>query len=297
MSAGLIKPVKQSELFDAIVRGLGVTATEDEPSRRETREANHFGTLRILLAEDNLINQKLALGVLGTQGHEVTVVANGREAVQAVSEAEFDMVLMDVQMPEMDGLEATKAIREAEQSTGRRVPVVAMTAHAMAGDREMCLNAGMDSYVSKPIRISKLMEAFESVLKDAPAGPASGSEAGSNGDSADSVVDWNQALGSVNGDEALLRDLLAAVLLEVPPLLKKIREAIHTQDAPGLHRAAHSLKGALLFLAVDGPLSRLRSLEKFGKHEDLDGAEPIFPELERDMEALIPCLQQYLRES
>ncbi|TWU59463.1 Signal transduction histidine-protein kinase BarA [Rubripirellula tenax] len=161
----LMKPIKQSELFDSITRCLGVNTVEDAHSADQfDHEEDSLGHLDILLAEDNLINQKLAVGVLSGGGHKVTIANNGREAVEKLNEHPYDIVLMDVQMPEMDGLIATQKIREAELGTGRHVPIIAMTANAMKGDRERCLEAGMDEYVPKPIRIAALKEKLQLVM-------------------------------------------------------------------------------------------------------------------------------------
>src|SRR5207244_1066163 len=135
--------------FDAIGMSLGITAPEDHEAPA-AKHAPRLPPLRILLAEDSIVNQRLAMALLGKQGHAVTVANTGKEAVRLWESGRFDVVLMDVQMPEMDGTEATAVIRIRESKTGRHVPIVAMTAHAMAGDREQCLAAGMDDYVSKP---------------------------------------------------------------------------------------------------------------------------------------------------
>ena len=119
--------------------------------------------LRILLAEDNAVNQKIACRVLEKQGYEITVAADGHQALAALDRAEFDVVLMDVQMPEMDGFETTAAIRALERETGRHLPIIAMTAHAMEGDRERCISAGMDDYVSKPLKIQELIELLQKI--------------------------------------------------------------------------------------------------------------------------------------
>jgi len=154
IAAYLIKPVSQSELLDAILRVLATKAQSADDSRLVTRHSLREArrSLRVLLAEDNAVNQKLASRLLEKQGHTVVVTSNGREAVEALGRQGFDLVMMDVQMPEMDGFEATAAIRRRENGTGVHVPIIAMTAHAMAGDRERCLAAGMDAYVSKPIK-------------------------------------------------------------------------------------------------------------------------------------------------
>ncbi len=155
----LMKPVKQSELFSTMVSTLDESRSYVERGFRigvDDKESDESRPLNILLAEDNAVNQKLAQGILGSLGHEVTVANNGAEAVAMLSIDRFDLVLMDVQMPEMDGLTATRVIRNNEQSSGGHIPIVAMTAHAMKGDREQCLDAGMDDYLTKPIRLKEL---------------------------------------------------------------------------------------------------------------------------------------------
>jgi CheY-like chemotaxis protein len=161
----LVKPVRQSELLDAICHLLGETKKESAAlvTRRSLKEAKNRA--RILLAEDNAVNRTLAIRLLEKRGYTVAVAANGREAVNALEKENFDAILMDVQMPEMDGFAATQAIREAESTTGKRIPIIAMTAHALKGDEERCMEAGMDGYVSKPIRTNELYAALEKVIK------------------------------------------------------------------------------------------------------------------------------------
>jgi CheY-like chemotaxis protein/nitrogen-specific signal transduction histidine kinase len=170
VAAYLTKPVSQPELFEAIVRVLGMSGSQPEPAALITRHTIREGKkkLRVLLAEDNVINQKLAARLLEKHGHHVTVTSNGREALAALDQDNFDVVFMDVQMPEMDGFEATAAIRAREQDTRRHLPIIAMTAHAMQGDRERCLAAGMDDYVSKPIKIQELTDLLEKFSVAAP---------------------------------------------------------------------------------------------------------------------------------
>ena len=208
----LMKPAKQSEIFDAIVQTLGVSDAEDDPAQPAVQDkVGKIGALRVLLAEDNLVNQKLAQGLLTRQGHTVLIANNGREAIDALQADKFDVVLMDVQMPEMDGFEATRAVRKAEQGTDQHQPIIAMTAHAMAGDRELCLEAGMDEYVSKPIRIAELVDKLAIVLnRDARQASDDRSR------SAATPVDWHGALEGVQGDSELLADIIAAFLEESP---------------------------------------------------------------------------------
>jgi CheY-like chemotaxis protein len=172
IAARLMKPVKQSELFDAIVTVRDSTMLEVEgPESTGIKGKASLGPLKILLAEDSVLNQRLAKALLTKEGHEVVVTGDGREAVAAFRSNRFDVILMDVQMPEMDGFEATRIIRAAAQSEDRHVPILAMTAHAMKGDRERCLEAGMDGYVAKPIRAEELFQAIEAVLSTASSLP------------------------------------------------------------------------------------------------------------------------------
>ncbi len=166
----LIKPVKQSDLRETILQVLSTQAEPGRPSKPsrtpvdKPQAAESRRSLRILLAEDGLVNQKVACGLLDRRGHQVVVANNGREAVEAFEREAFDLVLMDVMMPEMDGFEATAAIREREQATGKRIPIVAMTAHALLDDRDRCLKAGMDAYLSKPVQPQAMYEMIEGIV-------------------------------------------------------------------------------------------------------------------------------------
>jgi signal transduction histidine kinase/DNA-binding response OmpR family regulator len=168
VASHLMKPVKQSALLDAIAAAVGVAVVEDRPSKASPEtppEPAELKPLKIILAEDNAVNQKFAVRVLEKKGHAVEVAGNGREAIEAWQKGECDVILMDVQMPEMDGFEATARIREQESGADRRTPIIAMTAHAMKGDRERCLEAGMDGYVTKPIKASVMFAEIERVLQ------------------------------------------------------------------------------------------------------------------------------------
>jgi len=170
VSAYLLKPIRQSELREAIARVLGANKQEGVIpliTRYSLQDAREPGTsLRVLLAEDNAVNQRLVVRLLEKRGHRVAVAENGLEALAALKKEDFDLVLMDVQMPEMDGMEATAAIRKGEKRTGEHVAVIALTAHAMKGDREKCLAAGMDGYLTKPIRPQELDDALEACVKN-----------------------------------------------------------------------------------------------------------------------------------
>ncbi len=170
IDAYLMKPVKQSELLDAVLAALSQSlrcaegpAAHRPPTPAEGKRERP-APLRVLLAEDHPVNQKLAVRLLEKQGHTVVVAGDGKEALDALARQAFDLVLMDVQMPAMDGFEAAGRIRREEQGTGRHVPILAMTAHAMKGDRERCLEAGMDGYVAKPIQPHELYEAIDALV-------------------------------------------------------------------------------------------------------------------------------------
>ncbi len=265
-AAYLIKPIKQSELFDAIVVSLGITELVDPAATSaEGAEQRPMPQLRILLAEDSYVNQRLAEGLLTKWGHDVTVVNNGREAVSEVESGSFDLVLMDIQMPEMDGYQATSLIRKREGPTGQHIPIVAMTAHAMKGDREECLAAGMDDYVSKPIRQLELRRVVEEIIaggavdmrpataEDAPAPASPG------------TLDWNAVLESVGGDREVLQEVMAAVIEECPRYLDQVEQAIQKSDAALLRRAAHTVKGNLRFFGKTEAGDLAERLEEIGK--------------------------------
>jgi CheY-like chemotaxis protein len=174
VAAWLMKPVKQSELWNTVMDLLGAPPVWEQPAehfpaRRAARQEPPVAPtrpLRILLAEDNAINQRLAVRLLEKQGHTVAVAGNGKEALAALEGQPFDLILMDVQMPQMDGLEAAAHIREQEKGSGKHIPIIAMTAQAMKGDREQCLEAGMDGYVCKPIQPAQLWQAMAELLHE-----------------------------------------------------------------------------------------------------------------------------------
>jgi CheY-like chemotaxis protein len=165
----LIKPVLQADLLQALLQVLAAQEGVAKPTAvitRHTLREGHF-PLRILLAEDNVVNQRLACRLLENHGHIAVVAANGVEVLETLERQSFDLILMDAQMPRMDGFEATAAIRRLEQATRAHIPIIAMTAHAMVGDRQRCLEAGMDGYIAKPVHAQELFETIETVLAHA----------------------------------------------------------------------------------------------------------------------------------
>ncbi len=296
----LLKPVKQSELFDAIAAALGMAAEPAAPAAEEAPA--EVLPLKILLAEDSLVNQRLAVGLLERHNHQITVANNGQEALDALAREAFDLVLMDVQMPELDGLEATRRIRRREQQHGNgRVPIIAMTAHALKGDRERCLEAGMDEYVSKPIRERQLLAAMCAVLGDKGSEfRVSGSELAAQRETCSpaletSVIDWNAALETCGGDHALLRDIVEAFLEEQPRRLAEIRRGIEQYDFELLNRAAHTVKGSMRYFSAQGVHDRALALEQLGASHSVAGADLEVRLLEQELEKLLPHLVDYVQ--
>jgi two-component system sensor histidine kinase/response regulator len=273
----LLKPVKLSELLDAILTGLHPAAAAAAPAAPAAAPAP-ARQLRVLLAEDNPVNQKLAVTLLQKQGHAVTVAGNGKEALAALERDPFDVVLMDVQMPEMDGFQATAVLRERERQTGRHVPVVAMTAYAMKGDREKCLEAGMDAYLAKPIQPGELLRVLAG-LEPAPA------------DGADAPFDVARAREQVGGDEHLLAELAALFCRESPRWLAEVRAAVAAGDAAGLRRFAHTLKGSAGTFGACAVSTVAQRLETMGQTGDLVGGDAACAELAAAMERLRPALE------
>ncbi|HKD02772.1 MAG TPA: response regulator [Terriglobales bacterium] len=269
----LSKPIKQSQLFDAIVTAMAEHNREGE-QYESTSAFIHASerSLRVLLAEDNPVNQTLAIRILERLGHKVQVVTTGKEAIGLAQAEEFDLILMDVQMPEMDGLEATTAIRAAEAGTGKHVPIVAMTAHAMKGDREKCLSAGMDGYLSKPIRIAELKQALSEVEKT-----------GNMGQSAEqtfrAIGPLELLLDSVMGDRALLAEMAELWLADSVKQEKDIRNGLDSGDAKLVQRAAHALKGSVGTFQASAAQEAANQLEISAKDADLVRARKVFERL------------------
>jgi CheY-like chemotaxis protein len=281
ISAYLLKPVLKADLLAAILTALSQrqVETSDSPAlvtRHTLRESTH--KLRILVAEDNPVNQAVIIRVLQKMGHTPVLAQNGKEALALASAERFDLAFMDVQMPEMDGLAATGAIRESEKKSGTHLPIFAMTAHAMKGDRERCLEAGMDGYITKPVRFSDIEQTLAGVART-PAPPSKPAEA---------EASWNRAaaLDRIAGDEELLRDLCHIFLEESPKLLHTLQQAVAAGDAEGVMRAAHSLKGEASYLGADGTSHAARQLEEMGRSKDLSRAIDVLAALEREVTSL-----------
>jgi PAS domain S-box-containing protein len=279
----MMKPIKQSALLDAILRVLG-KASGERPSPAPPVAPSAPRRLHILLAEDNVINQQVAVRTLAKDGHSVVVADNGRLALTWLEKEKFDVVLMDVQMPEMDGLEAAAAIRKQEAGTGRHIPIVALTAHAMKGDRERCLAAGMDGYVSKPILIEELRKALVQVLPAAeqtsPAARPAGlpdSRAGMPDppvapSSLSAAFNEEEALARVDGDREFLRQLAETFLRDCPEWLAEMEAGLAAQAVRRVERAAHALKGATYYFGAPAVVAAAEWLERAAGGGDLSAA-------------------------
>jgi CheY-like chemotaxis protein/HPt (histidine-containing phosphotransfer) domain-containing protein len=295
----LTKPVKQSDLLDAIMDALskdeGGRMKDEAPAPDRIHPSSFIlhpsqRPLRILLAEDNPVNQKLAVRLLEKLGHQVTVAGTGRAALDALEQEPFDLALMDVQMPEMGGFEATAALREREQATGAHLPVIAMTAHAMKGDRERCLAAGMDGYVPKPIQSADLVAAIEAVR------PAAADDHRPRPDDGEAVVDRDGLMDRVLGDRSLLREIVGLFFEAYPAQLAAVRAAVDARDPGALERAAHALKGSIGHFAARQPFELAHRLEQMGRVGDLAGAAETCAALEAAVERLRPALASFVEE-
>jgi two-component system, sensor histidine kinase and response regulator len=259
----------------------------------------------ILLAEDNPVNQRVASGILEKHGHTVIAVDNGAQALQALKMQQFDLVLMDLQMPEMDGFSATSAIRQLEAISGEHLPIIAMTARAMKGDRECCLEAGMDEYISKPVNSKDLLAMVEKVVrKSQPSVPhaVSAQNASNNGHKPATIdsqeiaaddqletpqaVDFETLLARVENDTNLAEELVELYLDSSPRLLAEIESGVKQQNAATVRSAAHTLKGALQNLSADTAANVALQLEQLGRRGDLHDAKSSLSALKHELERI-----------
>jgi len=259
-------------------------------------------TLRVLLAEDNAVNQKLAIAVLDRQGHAVTVAASGREAVDKWQDGDFDLVLMDLQMPEMDGFEATAEIRrrEALLPGNRRTFIIAVTARARRSDRQKCLDAGMDDYMAKPIRIANFAEVLSRRAKVKSAANGAHELAPAVIDSPNTIptesvpvedINWEYALESVASDPDLLKVIVETLVETGPGLVKEASTGVSSGDLKKVAAAAHSLKGSVLFLGIQAVRKPAMGLEA---NADLGNSDPL-PGLVRELQSDYTAIEQQLK--
>ena len=316
----LLKPVKQSDLLDMIVSALGGRAASRDAAP-PTISGAPSKRLRVLLVEDNRVNQTMALRILEKRGHRVTVAENGRQALEAMRVASaprpkgrsraprdgvrYDVVLMDVQMPVMNGLDATTRIRAHEQGTGRHAPIVAMTAHAMRGDRERCLAAGMDGYLVKPIQAEELIATVENFAASSvdgakpepvPTRRSSNTPESKDASEGPSVRSAHAALrvavlNHLGGDGELASELAGIFLEDRSTLMRRIDRAIASGDPVGLRTASHTLKGAVGNFGAESAAAAALRLEKIGWSADLSDAKASWSELQNEVTTLEGALR------
>jgi signal transduction histidine kinase/CheY-like chemotaxis protein/HPt (histidine-containing phosphotransfer) domain-containing protein len=287
----LTKPVGQSELLDVISAALGRTAG------RALRKGSESSlplppikrSLSILLAEDNIVNQKLAVLLLERRGHTVTVAGNGNEALAALQKQNFDVCLMDIQMPELNGLETTAAIRSRENGTSRHLPIIAMTAHAIKGDRDICVRSGMDAYLSKPVRADELFHAIESLVAGRPAH----SSVVSFSPVQDAPFDEREFLARMDGSHEVCVQIAETFLAECPKLMSSLRGAFRRKDASKIASAAHALKGAIANFTGCTAFHSVVRLEQLAKEADLQLAAEALKRLEGEIQVLLQSLKSF----
>jgi len=287
ISSYLTKPIKGDDLLDSICRVLehkplasrpAIAASGPAPVRADAVKGK---SAKVLLAEDNVVNQRVAVGLLKRRGHRVTVASNGREALAALEREAFDLVLMDVQMPEMGGLEATVAIRERERTSGGHIRIVAMTAHAMNGDRERCLAAGMDGYLSKPVDQKMLYAVVEA--GSTGVGPAA----------APGSLSRHDILERLGGDEQLFNDVIGLFLDDCPKRMTAIKSAVDARDPELIRITAHALKGAAGNLSAGGLFEAAQTLEQIGAEGRLEAAEAAWRRLSSEAANVLDTLRRF----
>src|SRR3954447_10796582 len=293
-AACLVKPVRQTVLYESLVNAMAGRAQEPVEAPPVSRPASTApATVRgnILLVEDNLINQQVALGILQLQGYSVTVAANGKEALEALALGSFDLVLMDCHMPEMDGFECTAEIRKREQSFGgKAIPSVALTANATAQDREECLNAGMDDYLSKPFSMQTLQDMLDRWMPQAGVGQAAGSaqaQAAASTQVKDPGILDRQVLDQLgtlrtNGRPELLARTIDLYLVESPKLVQKLKQAASANDAPEIARSAHSLKSCSANVGATLLSRYCADIEASARRSDTKEARSLFAKVETE---------------
>ena len=298
IDAQLTKPVKQSELYNIVLRVLGFDTPDDGWLLVHEPVPGELPPLRILLVEDSLANQKVALAMLSGAGHTTVVATQGQEALDILARQNFDVILMDVQMPVMDGLEATAAIRARETGIQERQPIVAMTAHAMSGDRDRCLDAGMDEYVSKPVYRKPLFKAIAAAIGIDMTDTSNSRIVNSSGilqsEAPKRRVDWTGPLSQLSGDHAVLKDITESYIGEITENLTRLPEAIAAGNAQESHRLAHTIKGAMRFFRAEAAQQCGQKLESQAATGDLSSARDLFDQLKTEVEQVLPVLQQFV---
>ncbi len=289
------EPGKGSTFSFTLTLELATAADANVPVSPSAAKGDRKRRLRILVAEDNSVNQRLAARLLERQGHSVTIAGSGQEALHlfesSLSDGDrYDLILMDVQMPGLDGLQATARIREKERGSGHRIPIAAMTAQAAESDRLRCLESGMDAYVTKPVHVPELMKMIESIVLGGNSMNANGTSEESSVEVQLQQLDESLALSRVGGDVELLKEVVELFLDDYPATFEKIKAAVATRNALALEHHAHSLKGSVSTFGASRAFEAAFTLEKQGRSGDLTGAPEGLLQLEQALEALRPEL-------
>jgi len=264
----LTKPVKQSDLMDAILDAFARVARRPSTTQPRMSPAPANRRLQVLLADDNPTNRKLVELLLEQRRHRVTAVCNGREAVEKAAKQRFDLVLMDVQMPEMDGFQATAAIRERERETGVHTPIIAMTAHAMAGDRDRCLAAGMDAYLPKPLRVDDLMATIDGFFPPSAGQAATRRASAGTGTPTTTSIDEAALLEDFGHNAKVLIEVIGVFLKDAPAYLERIHAAAAANEDAAIAAAAHALKGSAGLFSKGAAYEASRALEQAARAGD-----------------------------
>ena len=276
-----------------VADGLPTSSSHSTYAQVPTGLDKPASRLKILVVEDNRFNQMVAVGILEKDRHDVSIAENGRVALEQLERQVFDVVLMDVEMPEMDGIEATQAIRERERDSTDHIPIIGLTAHAMQGDEERCLAAGMDAYVPKPIKRDLLMLTLARLTSGkGEQGEAAPQQLSANEDG----FDRRAVLSRLDGDIELLGQLVEMFFQECPDYMSQIRSAIDDHDQDALRKSAHGLKGPVSTLSLTTALDAVLQLEGIGKSESMDGAQSVYDDLDREMERMKSVIQAELKD-
>jgi len=300
--SSVMKPVRPVELLKVLtdVFDISSSKTASVVQKRAEEPAEAVQPLRILVAEDTHFNQVFIQRLLERWGHDVVVVENGRLVIEKLVGAAFDLILMDVQMPIMDGCETARAIRAAESGKdgAHRIPIVAMTAHATKGDREQCLAAGMDDYLSKPISSGKLLDILQGFAaeKYGTPGPPPGRDAVGVNQEPPLLIDTQMLRDAFGRDWDFFKEIVDLFMIDCPRMIDLLRESLKDGDAAAFSRSAHAVKGMVRLFQAEEAAMMAQSLEEKGRNGDLDGAATAVDRLAVALDRLKSGLTELLNE-
>ncbi|MCP4406151.1 MAG: response regulator [bacterium] len=299
----IAKPIDPSRLFEIILKVLcGESEAYDVPESIEQKSsafpsAEQLPNLHILVAEDHAVNQLVIKKWLERWNWKTTLVDNGEDVLDAVEHQDFDLILMDVQMPEIDGVTATKKLRERERRTGRHIPIIALTAHAMEGDRERFIEAGMDAYVSKPLQSGRLYAAIERCMQEVRAVNRDSPGENLSRREQNPIIDVEELLLSFDNDGDFTKELLLTYFKQsAPELLHSLRQAVETQNPTLLEQAAHRLKGASGMIGATQVYVETCVLEELGREKKLSGAADVLKALEQKLQELEQFIETHITQ-